>query len=517
MNEKTPGTWRKPAAVAVLLVGIGLGIGISRWIHLGNDASPGLKTPSTALKVGGDKNAAERKPLYWYDPMVPNQHFDKPGKSPYMDMELLPKYADDNAVNPASAPGIQVDARAAQSLGMRLAKVERRDMATQGLATGSVVLNGRDVAIVQARSAGFVERVYAHAPGDVVRGGAPLVDIAVPEWAGAQAEYLAVRNTGDSALTQAARQRLLLLGMPITSVEQLERSGKARSTYTVTSPVSGVIQELMVRDGMTVSAGMSLARINGLDTVWVEATLPEAMAASALPGQVAEVSTPAYPSEMFKGRVQAVLPEGQVETRTLRVRIELPNRDGRLKAGMSAQIILKGGEHLALAIPSEALIRTGRRTLVYVGDGANAGGRYSAVEVLTGLERDGHTEIRQGLSEGQQVVVSGPFLIDSEASLQGVVPAPSAVQASSPVPATSPTYEGRGRITELSSDSVELQHEAIPALKWSAMTMPFAFAPGAVPKSAKVGDEVRFQFTMANDGPLVQAIELISSRKGGQP
>jgi membrane fusion protein, copper/silver efflux system len=173
-------------------------------------------------------------------------------------------------------------------------------MAPQGVATGTVVLNGRDVAIVQARAAGFVERVYAHAPGDVVAAGAPLADILVPEWAGAQTEYLALRRTGDVALAQAARQRLMLLGMPPASVERLERSNQPQLSYTVTAPSSGVIQELMVRKGMTVSVGMSLVRLNGLDTVWVDATLPEAQATAALPGQEATISTPAYPSDVFK-------------------------------------------------------------------------------------------------------------------------------------------------------------------------------------------------------------------------
>lgn len=523
----------------VLLAGVGLGWVLHTWQH---DRRPSkTHTPHTAPSQasatadshGETLPGAQRQPLYWYDPMVPNQHFDKPGKSPFMDMALVPKYADESSDASTSAtnvPGIQVDGRVAQSLGIRLAKVERRDMASQGWATGTVMLNGRDVAIVQARAAGFVERVYAHAPGDVVASGAPLADILVPEWAGAQAEYLAIKRTGDTALTQAARQRLLLLGMPATTVDRIERAGQPQATYTVTAPSAGVIQELMVRNGMTVSAGMTLARLNGLDTVWVEATLPEAQAASAQPGQMVEVSTPAYPSDLFKGRVQAVLPEGQADTRTLRLRIELPNKDARLKAGMSAQVALTGSAHLALAAPTESLIRTGRRTLVYVTEANAQGptqgkGRYSAVEVQTGGERDGYTEIRHGLTEGQQVVASGPFLIDSEASMQGVaLAAPSsstgagnAVQAAAPASAAAPTYEGHGRITDLSADTVELQHDAIPALKWSAMTMPFAMVTGAMPKSAKVGDEVRFRFTMGGDGPLIQSVQLMAPRKGGRP
>jgi Cu(I)/Ag(I) efflux system membrane fusion protein len=529
LNNEHPRKGMWPIALAVLIAGVGLGLAMSRWVHVW----PGPQQAGSMPTADASKPTTERKPLYWYDPMVPNQHFDKPGKSPFMDMELQPKYADTDAnagagTASSKAPaGVQVDARATQSLGIRLAKVEMHDMATQATATGTITLNDRDVAIVQARAAGFVERVYPHAVGDVLSAGAPVADILVPEWTGAQAEYLAVKRTGDAALTQAARQRLLLLGMPTATVDRIERAGQPQATYTVTAPSSGVVQEWMVRNGMTVSAGMSLVRLNGLDTVWIDAMLPEALASAAMPGQTVEVQVPAYPGEVFKGRMQAVLPEGQADTRTLRLRIELPNKALRFKAGMSAQLAAQGAPRQALGVPSEALIRTGRRTLVYVAETGT--GHYSAVEVQTGLERDGYTEIKQGLRDGQQVVASGPFLIDSEASMQGIVPAQAAastpdgqstgkaMSSSTPSAANLPVYEGHGRITELSADSVELKHEAIPALKWGPMTMPFALSSSSVAKSLKVGDEVRFRFTVGDDGPLIQSMQPMTPRKGAQP
>ena len=193
------------------------------------------------------------------------------------------------------------------------------------------MLNERDVSIVQARTNGFVERVYARAPGDVVAAGAPLVDVLNPEWLGAQQEYLAVKATGDAALTQAARARLTLLGMPASLIERVDQSGQAVALHTITAPTGGVITELMVRQGMTVAPGMTLARINGLGTVWLEAALPEALAAAIQPGQAVEARFPALPGEVLKGRVAAVLPEANRDTRTLRVRIELPNPGQRLQ------------------------------------------------------------------------------------------------------------------------------------------------------------------------------------------
>ncbi len=156
--------------------------------------------------------------------MVPAQHFDKPGKSPFMDMQLTPRYADEG---PAASTGVRIDPAAVQSLGVRLASVERGGFAQNVDAAGTLDFNQRDVAIVQARAAGFVQRVYGRAPGDVVRAGAPIADLLVPTWGGAQAEYLAVRAAGAPTLEAAARQRLRLLGMPDGLIEQVARSGRS--------------------------------------------------------------------------------------------------------------------------------------------------------------------------------------------------------------------------------------------------------------------------------------------------
>ncbi len=412
-------------AAVLLAVGIAAGWGLSHWLgsRSADHAEPVAQAASTTAS-----QPAERKPLYWYDPMKPDQHFDKPGKSPFMDMHLEPKYADeDEAASQAaaSAPSVRIDSRVAQTLGVRLARAERRNLASAAHATGSVSLNERDVSIVQARAAGFVERVYGRAPGDVVAAGAPLADVLVPEWSGAQAEYLAVRKAGDATLTQAARQRLVLLGMPPDLIRRVESSGQPAASYTVVAPAAGVIQELAVRAGMTLASGMTLARINGVATVWVDAAVPESQAGAVVAGQPVEARLAAFPGEVFKGRVNAVLPEGNRDARTLRLRIELPNRDGRLKAGMTAEVALTGAEHVVLAVPSEAVIRTGRRSLVYVADKSDgASGRYRPVEVQLGIESGGFVEVVQGVAEGDEVVASGPFLIDSEASMQGIAPAP---------------------------------------------------------------------------------------------
>ncbi|APR54634.1 efflux RND transporter periplasmic adaptor subunit [Sphingomonas koreensis] len=446
-----------------------------------------------------------RKILYWYDPMVPSQHFDKPGKSPFMDMQLVPKYADEGA---QGAPGMAIDPARVQSLGLRVATAERGALASGLTATGTIDFNQRDVAIVQARAAGFVQRVYARAPGDVIGAGAPLADLLIPEWAGAQAEYLAVRRTGNPALAQAARQRLALLGMPPGTIAAVERGGRPHNVITIATPAGGTIKTLGVRQGMTVTAGQTLAEVNGLATVWLNAAVPEALAGQLRPGQSATATLSAWPGERFTGRVAAILPDIQAESRTLTVRIELPNRGGRLRPGMFASVDFGGASRSALLVPSEAVIRTGKRTLVML---ALAGGRYQPAEVQAGSEAGGKTEILAGLSDGEKIVASGQFLLDSEASLSSVPARP--IGGSARPPAAQPAlYEAVGRIGKIDASGVTLDHGPVPALRWPAMTMTFRLGSPALARGFKVGDRVRFGFDQPPEGPTLRRM----TREAGQ-
>ena len=407
-----------------------LGVGAVLIAAVAGGGGYWLASPRNVLPSAAATAPAERKILYWYDPMMPGQHFDKPGKSPFMDMQLQPRYAESvAAAGLPAATGVSVDGRAVQSLGIRTAVVERTTLSSALKVTGTIEFNQRDVAIVQARSAGFVERVYGRAPGDIVRAGAPLADLLVPAWGGAQAEYLAVQRTGDAALIAAARQRLQLLGMPAGTIAAVERSGRAQTVVTVATPVGGAIQTLDVRPGMTVAAGQTLAQVSGLGTVWLNAAVPEASTAQIRIGRAARATLSAWPGEVFTGRVAAILPATQSDSRTLTVRIELTNRGLRLRPGMFGRVDLGGDTGSALTIPSEAVIRTGTRVLAMV---AQPGGSYRPVEVRTGRESGGRTEIVVGLSEGQKVVASGQFLLDSEASLSGIEALPLGGQPMTP-------------------------------------------------------------------------------------
>ncbi len=509
------------AAVVVAAFAAGAaGFGLARWTGGHDSRANGVAATTGAVVPGSGANAADaatgpdgRRVLYWYDPMVPTQHFDKPGRSPFMDMDLVPKYADAQG-----GGGVSVDPRLAQSLGLRVATVERQTLAPRIEAVAQVSFDDRAVAIVQARSGGFVERVHARAPGDVVAAGAPLAEVLVPEWAGAQQEYLAVQATGDAGLAAAARRRLVLLGMPEDLIARVERERAVITTTTVTAPIGGVIQELNLRTGMTLAPGMTLARLNGLAQVWLEAAVPEAQGALLERGRAVQASFAAYPGLRFDGKVDAVLPEANRETRTLRVRMVFANREGRLRPGMFAQVALDGTREDALVIPSEAVIRTGKRTMAFV---AEDGGRYRPVAIELGAEVDGKTVVRAGLSAGQRVVASGQFLIDSEASVTGLLAAAQAPDAARAPAADAaphaPIYEGVGKVVDLSGEEWMLEHAPIPALKWGAMTM--GFKPGAARAQGaklKVGDRIVFKFHQDDDGFTLDSIAP-AAHPGGQP
>lgn len=487
------------------LVAVAAALGLAGGYWLAEQDGP------QAAAADAPVTRSERKVLYWYDPMMPQQQFAEPGKSPFMDMDLVPRYADDDA-GEAATPAISIDAGITRNLGVRLASVSRGQLTRRIEAVGVLGFNARDVALVQARAAGFVERVYRLAPGDVLEAGAPLVDLLVPEWVAAQEEFLAMRRSGDPTLLDGARQRLRLAGMPVETIRQLERSGKLHAQQTVRAPIGGVLQELDVREGMSVSAGAPLARINGLDSVWLEVAVPEAQAGGIRVGQAVTADLPALAGEPIIGTVTAVLPEASVSSRTLRVRVELPNADGRLRPGLSARVELaEQGAQSALLVPSEAVIRTGKRALVML---AEAGGRYRPVEVRPGVDNGTHTAILDGLEEGQQVVASGQFLLDSEASLRGITavePQDPAAQRHEDMPAPA-LHEAEGRVVEITDQGLKIAHGPFKTLGMPGMTMRFAVANPHLLHGVQVDDQVRFAVRETAAGLVIEQVRAVEQQ-----
>jgi Cu(I)/Ag(I) efflux system membrane fusion protein len=464
----------------------------------------GKQTPATTA-ASAERAQDGRAVLYWYDPMVPQQKFDRPGKSPFMDMDLVPKYADEGG----DASTVKIDAGVAQNLGVRLATVRRGVVDSDVRATGIVDFNEREVTIVQARSGGFVERVARLAPNDVVAAGTFIAELLVPEWAALQQEYLALKAVGDTALEEAARERMRLGGMPDSLIREVSANGKIQNRIAITAPRGGVIQTLEVRPGMTLMAGQTLARINGIGTVWLDVAVPEAQAGSVRPGQAAEAVFAAFPGKPVEGRVTALLPTLNDGARALRVRVELPNKDGRLRPGLTAQVNLKGDSgQSALLVPTEAVIRTGRRALVIL---AEAEGRYRPVEVTLGAETGSDSVILSGLDEGQAIVSSGQFLIDSEASLQGIVARAAGADAAMTAPLA--LHEADAVIEGIADGYVTLAHGPFKTLSMGGMTMEFPLANPKLVQGLKIGDRVRVGVRETDDGLLVEKLDKTGGAK----
>lgn len=467
---------------------------------------------AAGLKAGDIDPMTGGKILYYHDPMVPGSKFDKPAKSPFMDMMLVPVYAQSGA----DQGNVTVSPRIQQNLGVRTAMVTEGTLSPQVSAVGSIAFNERDQAIVQARATGYVERLHVRATLDRVSKGQPLVELYVPDWVAAQEEFLAIKRMQGhdmASLVDGARQRMRQAGMSEAQIRQVDASGLTQTRITVAAPLSGVVVELMVREGMTVQAGSTLFRINGLSTVWANAEVPESQSALLRPDAKVQARSPAAPGMTFDGKVQAILPEVNPVTRTLKARMELANPGGRLVPGMFVSMqFMDMRADKALLIPTEAVIQTGKRTVVML---AEDNGRFRPVDVQMGIESGGQTEIKAGLQAGQRVVVSSQFLIDSEASLKGV----EARLNELPKPATAttaPRHEGEARVEAIGKDEITLSHEPIASLKWGAMTMDFKPPPPKeLPRNLQAGERVRFEFYMGEDGlPQLTKVTPLASAPG---
>lgn len=523
------------AALALVASGFGLyTLGMQRGSS-GVTASPRAQAPGAAegteatlrqmkagLKAGDVDPVTGKTILYYEDPMAPGKRFDKPGKSPFMDMMLVPVYAG----SAAETGGVSVSPRMQQSLGLRSAEVEESPLTSTLSALGSVTYNEREQAVVQARATGYVEKLYVRATLDPVRAGQPLADLYVPEWVAAQDEFLAVRRmTGpDTApLLDGARQRMRQAGMNEDQIRHVEATGHTQPRLAVTAPIAGVVAELGVRQGMTVMPGATLFRINGLSTVWVEAAVPESQAGLLQPGSLVQANTPAWPGTRFEGKVQALLPAVDAATRTFKARMELRNPGQRLVPGMFVTMQLSAPtSRRGLSVPSDAVIQTGRRAVVMVAEDA---GHFRPVEVRVGAENNGRTEILEGLQRGQKVVLSSQFLVDSEASLRGLearlndaaVPAAAPPPASPASQAANPAeHHATGKVESVDADEVTISHGAVPELQWPAMTMGFKRPASGLPVGVSVGARVQFDFVIGpdNDARLTRIEPMADGRAG---
>lgn len=481
---------------AITVVGLAIALAAASGYWLGSRNAP-------TLSADGAKTETGRKVLYWYDPMAPGTRFDKPGKSPFMDMDLVPRYADEGAGEEAG--GVQISARQQQNLGVRTADVARRTLAQKLSAFGTVAIDERSVETVPALASGLIEKLYVNASQQFVKKNEALAELWIPQWAAAQQEYLAVRQLGDSGLTAAARGRLQLQFMPDAIIRSVERSGKPQTRITVRAPHDGYVSKLDVRTGAQVTATQPLFELASLDPVWIVIDYPQSQASLLRVGSQVTATTSSWPGTTFQGTVSELLPDLEATTRTLKARVVLNNPQHQLKPGMYLNVELAEAQQgrEVLTIPEEALIATGTSNRVLIADGE---GHFRPVEVTAGRTQDGLVEVTSGLEEGQKVVTSGQFLIDSEASLRSALPQMAGQNEEIQ------SYSAQGIIKAVSDEAVTIAHQPVPALKWPAMIMDFAITP-QLREQVRPGESVMFHFVLTDEGAQVTSIMPMSGAK----
>ena len=388
---------RTTAIPVLLLVVLGLGILVGR-----HSAGPttGATSPATP---------AEREILYWVAPMDPDFRRDGPGKSP-MGMDLVPVYADE-----AGAGATSIDPRVLNNMGVRTAPALRDSLPRRVETTAEVGWNEATLSHVHTRVDGWVEALKVAAEGDPVNAGELLFELYSPTLVNAQKEYLAALAGGNDGLERASRDRLAALGMAPDEIGRLTRDRTVRQRVRFTAQADGVVAMLGVREGMFVTPNTDMLSIAALDSVWVHAYVLERQAEWVEVGQRASVVVDALPGERFETTVDYVYPQIDPVSRTLRLRLRLDNADRRLMPNMLARVSIAGRETGPIVtVPREAVIRGGRgnRVVVALGDG-----RFESRRVVVGIESGERIAIRSGLAEGESVVVSGQFLIDSESNV----------------------------------------------------------------------------------------------------
>ncbi len=357
---------------------------------------------------------AERKPLYYRNPMDPTITSPVPRKD-HMGMDYTPVY-EENGPAQGTGAAVELSSAMAANLGVRTAPVRRGNAGGAIRTAGVTAFDERGRVEVRVRSEGYVESLAVRVPGENVRRGQLLFELFSPKLAATEREYAAALKLGDTALADAGAARLRALGMEARAIERLRQGAEPGARVRYHSPADGVIAELGIRDGGLAEPGMSAMTLVPLDRLWVVADVPERVSARLRPGLAASVAFAALPGRRFEASLLELLPALDPGTRTRQARIQLDNPGATLAAGMVAtvDIATEGGEE-ALLVPMESLIRSGGgdRIVVALNDR-----RFDVREVVAGAEHGDEVEILEGLNEGERVVVSGQFLIDSESRLR---------------------------------------------------------------------------------------------------
>lgn len=374
--------------------------------------------PSETLAEASDDSplahAAKHLDPKYVCPMHPQIVRDEPGSCPICGMDLVAKMIDATA---GKHPEVKISNAVINSMGVRTAEARNQTLWKYIETVGRIDYDETRLAHVHPRAAGWMETLEVRAEGDPIKRGQLIGRLYSEEILSAQVDFLiALDQSGGKARLEKARNRLRLLGVTESTISEIQNRRESINTVPIVSNADGVVTMLGARKGMYVTPNMEILTIADLDLIWVLVDVYEHQIDWLAEGLVAEIRVPAYPGRVWEGKVEYIYPELDPKSRTLKVRLAFDNPDKLLKANMFADVVIYGGpKREVLTVPAEALIETGRRTSVVT---ALGGGRFQPVDVVTGMASNGLVEILSGIKPGDQVVVSGQFLIDSESSLQ---------------------------------------------------------------------------------------------------
>jgi Cu(I)/Ag(I) efflux system membrane fusion protein len=476
---------------------------------LGVIVGPGIRQvePTGTSDAAQDK-PAEREILYWVAPMDPNYRRDEPGKSP-MGMDLVPVYADEAG----GGDSVTISPAVENNLGVRTAVAKVRPLWRRIEATGYVSFDETRISDINTRVQGWIVHLQVNAEGERVSRGDLLFELYSPELVNAQKEYLQALKRGEQRLLTGGEEKLRALGMIPSEIAALRKRGTASENIRYVAPQDGIVAALNVREGMYIQPNTTIMSLADLSSVWLQAEVFESQAEWVAAGQAAEATLDYLPGTEFSGQVDYVYPVLDPKTRTLRVRLRFDNPDERLKPNMYARVSIYGRlRPNALTIPREALIRAPGKDRVVV---ALGGGRFRVHEVMTGLESGEFVEVLAGIEEGDEIVTSAQFLIDSEASIAGSIERLESLD-SLPQQRELGQVFASGRVDEVDREHrrIRISHGPIDVLGWPSMTMVFDTRPGVDLDAVKAGQDIRFALVQEKAGEYV--LERILSAENGK-
>ncbi|NIH21365.1 efflux RND transporter periplasmic adaptor subunit [Providencia heimbachae] len=382
----------------------------------------------------------ERIVLYWYDPMYPNTKFEQPGKSPFMDMDLVPKYEEEHSSSTHSQ-GITINPAQTQNLGLKTVDVKWGRLNYDLTFPAEIAFNDHQFAVVQARENGFVENVYPLTIGERIQKGVPIADLTIPAWVEAQSEFLALKQMGAAQTDlNSVLERLRLNGMPEEAVTRFIKTGKVQTRFVIKAPISGVVTVLNLRQGMNVTKEGVIAQIQGTNPLWINASVSQSIADLLNKDVQFTVSIPAYPTHKFVVNNWLILPSADVASRTINIRAEIKDDTYLLKPGMTAYLNLTAEGNESMLIPSQAIVDSGKEQHV-IAVGEN--GEFIPKKIRMINEFQQMAAISEGLQVGERIVTQGIFLIDSEANIAGALERMNALP-SKEVSANHSSHEAQG-------------------------------------------------------------------------